>query len=132
MSYEYEVCQDCGFPVAHFVRSHWIADDELWLEVFGRPGGILCPPCFALRAEVKGITVSWQAVVEHRDPLASAFDRVKNIMRSHHERGMHPENEHYEQCPLCWERAPEILAVDLWPDTDDQMSKASNQEGSPR
>jgi hypothetical protein len=65
--YRGETCEDCGFPVAFFVRSYWIAPDEIWNEVIGTQGNprgegvVLCPPCFTARAEVKGLHVSWLA-----------------------------------------------------------------------
>lgn len=74
MTYRGEMCEECGFPVAHFVRTFWHAANELWNEVVGTPdnprgeGIILCPPCFALAARAKGICVSWVAEVYSRKP----------------------------------------------------------------
>ena len=66
--YRGEICEECGFPVAHFVRSYWSAPNELWNEVTGTEGNprgegvILCPPCFTEQAREKGRHVSWRAV----------------------------------------------------------------------
>jgi hypothetical protein len=65
--YRGETCEDCGFPVAFFTRSYWIAADDLWNEIIGAldnprgEGVVLCPPCFSGRADVKGIHVHWVA-----------------------------------------------------------------------
>ena len=63
--YRGETCEDCGFPVAFFVRSFWVAPDDLWNAVIGTEdnpcgeGVVLCPPCFTVRSEVRGVHVSW-------------------------------------------------------------------------
>ena len=69
MSYDGEVCMDCGFPVLHFVGSFWSAAHDLWQEVIGEHAGILCPPCFTSRAEKLGIHVSWHPKVWHRSEV---------------------------------------------------------------
>jgi len=68
VSYDGEICQECGFPVAHFVGSYWSAPNELWNLVMGTPdnprgeGDVVCPPCFTRLAEKAGYHVSWRAV----------------------------------------------------------------------
>jgi hypothetical protein len=46
------VCHGCGGknPV-------WSADNELWNKVIGSPNGILCPTCFVILANQKGVEV---------------------------------------------------------------------------
>jgi hypothetical protein len=67
--YRGEVCEDCGFPVAFFVRSYWFAPNDLWNEVVGTEdnprgeGHVLCPPCFTGRAREHGKHVHWRAEV---------------------------------------------------------------------
>lgn len=45
-----DTCDECGGanPV-------WFADNDLWNAVVGSPYGILCPSCFATRAETNVI-----------------------------------------------------------------------------
>lgn len=82
MSYDGEVCMDCGFPVAHFVGSYWTAPHLLWNYVLGGPeatddpGGILCPPCFTLRCRELGVSVAWKAEVTHVRPNMTPDDLV--------------------------------------------------------
>lgn len=66
-----ETCRDCGRPVVIHSGSFWNADNDLWNEVWGDEGGILCQPCFVTRAKAMGIYVSWKAVVYHRQALAA-------------------------------------------------------------
>lgn len=67
MSYDGEYCNDCGMPVAFYVRTFWSASNELWNRVVGtidNPRGegiILCPPDFVTRAKERGIHVCWKA-----------------------------------------------------------------------
>lgn len=58
-----EFCRDCGVrqPIP------WQAKDALWLEIMGRPGGVLCPTCFHKRCQARGISLYWYPVVEHRE-----------------------------------------------------------------
>lgn len=51
-----ERCQDCG---RDYVL--WHAPDDLYREVCGSPGGLLCPGCFARRAEARGLIVEFIA-----------------------------------------------------------------------
>jgi hypothetical protein len=53
--YRYEICGECGRPVDVV----WTADDELWLEVVGQPGGLLCIPCFDTKVERSGLFLCW-------------------------------------------------------------------------
>ena len=43
-------CEDCGRNVHDF-----LVPDELWREVYGNDGGILCYDCFCDRLNKKGI-----------------------------------------------------------------------------
>lgn len=62
-----EICTDCGRPVGRATGpSWWHADNELWLEVNGTYEGVLCPPCFTVRALAKSILVYWSPVVDTR------------------------------------------------------------------
>lgn len=49
-----ERCQDCGrgYPL-------WRVSDDLYLEVIGNNGGLLCLGCFDERASDKGICLLW-------------------------------------------------------------------------
>lgn len=76
MSYDGEVCMDCGFPVAHFVRSYWNASNVLWNGVVGDEGGVLCPPCFTLRSHEIGVSVAWKAEVAHVRPSVTPDELV--------------------------------------------------------
>lgn len=57
-----EYCDDCGRkqPLV------WHAQDEVWLEVTGDVGGVLCPECFDKRAHDLGIMLYWRPEVEFR------------------------------------------------------------------
>jgi hypothetical protein len=56
-----ETCQDCGRRFAL-----WRAPDDLWREVYGSAGGILCPLCFGRQAREAGIIVMFEARVLRR------------------------------------------------------------------
>lgn len=75
--YAYEVCDECGRPVGATTGSWWSAPDDLWHEVVGTPAddhsGVLCPPCFTLKAERVGVLVRWEAVQENQ-----FFDLLEN------------------------------------------------------
>ena len=43
-------CEDCGRTVHDF-----IAPDDLWIEAYGGPNGILCYDCFCERLAQKGL-----------------------------------------------------------------------------
>lgn len=43
-------CEKCRGP-----NPTWSADNDLWNKVIGSPNGILCPTCFFILAESKGI-----------------------------------------------------------------------------
>jgi hypothetical protein len=51
--YEFEVCHRCGHPVGLV----WRTSDDLWRQVMGHSGGVLCVRCFDQAADVY-----WQAV----------------------------------------------------------------------
>lgn len=57
--YVYEICASCGRPVSSAIHTYWIAPDELWEQINGQSGGVLCPRCFARRAEKSGIAIAW-------------------------------------------------------------------------
>lgn len=72
--YAYEICHECGRPVARCSPTWWRADDALWLKVVGQSEGLLCIPCFTHKAEGKGLLIYWAPVVERicngcREPL---------------------------------------------------------------
>ena len=56
-------CQDCGQPYPP-----WSAPNEVWNRIMGGPeadddpGGMLCPTCFAVRAERAGQRHIWRLV----------------------------------------------------------------------
>lgn len=56
-------CEDCGKPYPP-----WSAPNEVWNVVLGGPdanddpGGMLCPTCFAVRAERAGHAHIWRLV----------------------------------------------------------------------
>lgn len=57
-----EYCDDCGVrqPLV------WYSADQVWREVTGEVGGVLCPRCFNDRAGRKGLLLYWSPVIEHR------------------------------------------------------------------
>lgn len=76
--YRYEVCDDCGRPVAARAFgletrttvagepelapvTYWFADNALWNTVVGGERGVLCPACFTRKAEQNGERVGWRA-----------------------------------------------------------------------
>lgn len=60
--YRYEVCGECGRPVEQV----WNAPDELWQEVMGWPGGLLCIRCFDAKLEDRPGWVLWEPKVMDR------------------------------------------------------------------
>lgn len=62
--YDGEICDDCTRPVAERIGSYWRALDDLWAQVVGDDTTILCPRCFGIRAQTKGIHICWQALPE--------------------------------------------------------------------
>ena len=67
--YESELCFRCGRPYFESLgETYWYADDALWQEVEGGPGGLRCPACFTRDARKQGILVYWRPVVESRRP----------------------------------------------------------------
>lgn len=69
MSYDGEICQDCGHPASNGIGvTYWSAPNDVWNLVMGGkearddPGGILCCACFWRRARDIGIHISWRAV----------------------------------------------------------------------
>lgn len=48
------ICERCGGP-----NVVWFAPNDLWNRVIGSPEGIVCPRCFVLAAEAKGIDEIW-------------------------------------------------------------------------
>lgn len=69
--YVYEVCS-CGRPVSAAIRTYWLAPNSLWEQVNGRSEGVLCPRCFADRAEAQGVTVAWLGMrMDDADRLVS-------------------------------------------------------------
>jgi hypothetical protein len=64
-----EYCEDCGIRMPLV----WWSSNDLWLEMTGHAtepgnnaGGILCPECFARRAEKRGIVLQWHPTVACR------------------------------------------------------------------
>lgn len=55
----------------------WSAPSELWNEVMGGPDGIVCPTCFAARAEAMGIRPVWSFA-----PLAETAPDVVGLTLS--------------------------------------------------
>jgi hypothetical protein len=53
--YPRETCGACGRPVA----VAWLAENSLWVDVYGSPGGIRCIPCFDGELERRGDFVRW-------------------------------------------------------------------------
>lgn len=58
-----ETCDDCG---GRYERTIWTAPDELWIQLVGREGGLLCPPCFDDRAKAVGLFLRWVPHAEMR------------------------------------------------------------------
>jgi len=48
-------CGDCGRP-----NVIWFAPNKLWDQVMGSPNGIVCPACFAIRADRAGVSGVWR------------------------------------------------------------------------
>jgi hypothetical protein len=59
-----EICQDCG-------RGYvlWWAPDDLYREVHGSSGGLLCPACFSRKAETHGLVLEFVPRVFLRDGI---------------------------------------------------------------
>jgi len=57
-----EYCDDCGVrqPLV------WYSPDEVWREVTGAVGGVLCPKCFDIRGKRKGLLLYWTPTIEVR------------------------------------------------------------------
>jgi hypothetical protein len=66
-AYDGEICEDCERPVARCIGSWWRAPDDLWVEVVGDKGGILCPHCFRVRCVEKGLPVHFLAALNNSD-----------------------------------------------------------------
>ena len=81
--YRGETCEDCGLPVAFYVRSYWHAPNELWNAVIGTPenprgdGVVLCPSCFIIRADARAIPVCFKAERMGDTTPAAAVSRVE-------------------------------------------------------
>jgi len=60
LTYDYEICFDCGRKNIGHVGTYWLADDDLWLEVIGHFGNVLCPLCFTGRCNKIGIPIYWK------------------------------------------------------------------------
>lgn len=58
--YDYEVCGECGRPVSQT----WLTDDQLWIDVMGHEGGLLCIRCFDGKLERPGRMVRWVPTIE--------------------------------------------------------------------
>jgi hypothetical protein len=58
--YRYEICGECGRPVDQV----WVAGNQLWRDVMGHDGGLLCIPCFNRKLEKHGCFVRWIPTVE--------------------------------------------------------------------
>lgn len=56
-----ERCQRCGRAYAIV----WAAHNDLWNEVVGQEGGMLCPDCFTVECEQRGIYPFFVAFREH-------------------------------------------------------------------
>jgi hypothetical protein len=52
LSHPEAFCVECGKE-----NITWYADNDLWNKVMPDDGGILCPQCFAKKAEVKGLSI---------------------------------------------------------------------------
>ncbi len=50
-----DFCQECGRP-----NIVWFAPNELWNKIVGSSDGILCPTCFAKRAEKITGKIVWR------------------------------------------------------------------------
>lgn len=72
--YGYEVCGECGRPV----DQAWVANDQLWIDVMGHEGGLLCIPCFDKELSQSGRFVRWVPTMEkmRRDPVAAPRERT--------------------------------------------------------
>lgn len=59
-----ETCDDCQQPY-----SVWYADSDLWNAVIPGRTAMLCPRCFAIRAEpvVEIIRITWPETPSRRD-----------------------------------------------------------------
>jgi hypothetical protein len=53
-----ELCEECGL---NYVL--WHAPDDLYTEVVGCAGGLLCPACFDRIADDQGIVLEWVPTV---------------------------------------------------------------------
>lgn len=82
-------CDSCGRSASWcLAKTYWFADNDLWNEVSGGPNGVMCPPCFTLAAEIKGIAVGWRAgrvgeIEADRTALKAVWDDMR-LMDKHH------------------------------------------------
>jgi hypothetical protein len=72
--YALETCGECGRPVG----VAWVAEHDLWLEIMGHEGGLLCIRCFDAALECQGRFVRW--VPEVND--AAPSDRAASVSAS--------------------------------------------------
>lgn len=78
--YVYEICANCGRPVSNAIHTYWLASDNLWEQVNGQSGGVLCPRCFAQQAEEMGISVAWVGMrTEDVDDYHRNITRLERI-----------------------------------------------------
>jgi len=54
-AYDSETCGKCG----RRVEAAWLADNDLWTEIVGHDGGILCIRCFDRELADRGRFVQW-------------------------------------------------------------------------
>lgn len=53
--YGSETCGQCG----RRVEAAWLADNQLWEEVMGHEGGLLCIRCFDRELSYRGCFIRW-------------------------------------------------------------------------
>ena len=79
MTFNGEICQECGLPSNLHIGSFWYAPNGLWNYVMGGqfatddPGGLLCPRCFYHKCREQGIHINFVAEV-----FASSNPKIKD------------------------------------------------------
>lgn len=76
--YDGEICEDCGCPVARHIGTYWSASEHIWVMVMGDVQTVVCPDCFARRAEAREVAICWAAF--HRE-IGKSWERDRALRR---------------------------------------------------
>jgi hypothetical protein len=94
-------CQACGGN-----NVVWFAQNKLWNTVMGSPNGIVCPSCFIIEAEKRGVVDDvWQVIPQTaykkalRDAESAALERAAALAQEY----VHTDNGDQHRT-ACWIR----------------------------